>query len=559
MKFAIKFEVISMIAGSLLGMSFAAQANEARVTQLIVQPAEFNLAHAPSMNPGEVARFSQMAQMQLAHVRAMSGRAQVMRLPKALTLEQAEAVAARLVASGLAVSAEPDRWVQVRMVPNDPRYIDQWHYQSLITGKTYGNNNYGLNLPAAWDISTGSDAVVVAVLDTGLLPHKDIDSNILDGVGRVVPGYDFISDPAIANDGDGRDNNPTDPGDWVEKDNAMCGDGVFYPSSWHGTHVAGTIGAATNNALGVSGITWSGRILPVRVLGVCGGQFSDIIDAMRWSAGMPVPGVPDNPHPAKVLNMSFTGVGKCGAAEQAAIDDVLAKGAMLVVAAGNSANDLAKYPETPAVCRGVITVAASDQQGQIASYSNYGARVDLTAPGGEQPIDTGILSTADSGIRQAKLDSTYSSALLQYQNYDGTSMATPHVSGLLALMLAVKPSLTSIEALDVMRQTATPFPKYSVNLAFNCTTVICGAGIANAQAALSKLSGAPAPVPPPAPEPVPTPPPAPEPSPTPPPPSSGGGSMDWLALGGLLALGAALQRRRLRQTMASTKPDSAPH
>jgi len=173
-----------------------------------------------------------------------------------MTHSEAEAVVARLQASGLVKFAQIDRRVYPRMVPNDPRFNEQWNYQNLITGKPYGENNYGLNLPGAWDITTGSPSVVVAVLDTRLLPHQDIDGNILDGVGRVKPGYDFISEPAIANDGDGRDANPTDPGDWVEANNKLCGDGAFYPSSWHGTHVAGTVGTLTNNAMGVSGVAW---------------------------------------------------------------------------------------------------------------------------------------------------------------------------------------------------------------------------------------------------------------------------------------------------------------
>ena len=538
-----------LLAGVGVGILSPCWASESMVTQLIIQPADFHLAHARALSAGEVVRFSQAAQLDLHHARAMSGQSHVLRLPKVMTQTEAEAVVARLLTSGLVRHAQIDRRVYPRMVPDDPRFNEQWHYQALTTGKVYGENNYGLNLPGAWDITTGSPSVVVAILDTGLLPHQDIDSNLLDNAGRVVAGYDFISDPEIANDGDGRDANPTDPGDWVEKDNKLCGDGTFYPSSWHGTHVAGTLGALTNNGIGVSGVTWDTRLLPVRVLGVCGGSFSDILDAMRWSAGLPVPGVPDNLNPAKVLNMSFGGHGACEAAEQSAVDDVLAKGAMLVVAAGNSAENLQYSPETPASCRGVFTIAATDQQGQIASYSNFGSEVELAAPGGEQPIDSGILSTSDSGRTEAKLDSSYSSALLQYSNYDGTSMATPHVSGVLALMLALKPDLTRDEALSLLQRSATAFPKYSKNVAFNCTTAICGAGIVNAQAVLALMQGAPVPEPTPTPTPIPTPEPTPEPTPTPP-SSGGGGSMEWFGLLGLFGLAALRYRRRLWSSAA---------
>jgi len=510
-------------------------AGESMVTQLIVQPVEFHLAHARVMNAGEVVRFSQAAQLDLQHARAMSGQSQVLRFPKALTQSQAEAVVARLQASGLVTFAQVDRRVHPRMVPNDPRYGEQWNLQSLIAGQAYGENNYGLNLPGAWDITTGSPSVVVAVLDTGLLPHQDIDGNILDGVGRVVGGYDFISDLSMANDGDGRDANPTDPGDWVETNNAVCGDGTFYPSSWHGTHVAGIVGALTNNALGVSGVAWQVSILPVRALGTCGGLTSDIIDAMRWSVGLPVPGVPDNTHPARILNLSLGSEGACTPAEQSAVDDVLAKGGMLVVAAGNAGRDLSVSPESPATCRGVFTVAATDRQGQLASYSNFGRAVVLSAPGGDSPFDTAILSTADKGERRALLDNSYAAE-------QGASMAAPHVSGVLALMLSVKPNLLRDDALSALKSSATVFPAYSNNPDFNCTTSTCGAGIVNAQAVLSLIQGAPVPPPP---EPAPVPPPAPPPpEPVPPPPSGGGGSMEWLGLFGLFGAAALRQRRR---------------
>jgi serine protease len=513
------------------------------VTQIIVQPAAFHLAYATAVNAGEMANFSQAAQLTLAHVRAMSGQGQVLRLPHAMTRAEAETVVQRLKASGLVLNAQLDRRVYPRMVPNDPRYAEQWNYHALITGKPYGENNYGLNLPGAWDITTGSPSVVVAILDTGLLPHQDIDTNILDGVGRVVGGYDFISDKDIANDGDGRDADPTDPGDWVEKDNKLCGDGTFHPSSWHGTHVSVTVGALTNNGIGVSGVAWQVSLLPLRVLGTCGGSFSDVIDAMRWAVGLPVPGVADNLHPARILNMSFGGAGACEAAEQSAVDDVLAKGGMVVVVAGNSGDDLKRAPESPASCNGVFTIAATDQQGQRASYSNFGSEVELAAPGGEQPIDTGILSTVDTGQRTPDLSDGFSA---QYGSYTGTSMAAPHVSGVLALMLALKADLGRAEALSLLQKSATAFPKYSKNPVFNCTTSTCGAGIVNAQAVLALMQGAA--VPPSAPMPEPTPP-IPEPPQQPVAASGGGGSMECLSLLGLFGL-AALRHRlghRLRQ------------
>lgn len=183
------------------------------------------------------------------------------------------------------------------LVPNDPQYTNQWHYKGT----------YGIDAPAAWDIITGSTDIVVAVIDTGICNHADL-------AGRYLPGYDFVSDVLVANDGGGRDGDASDPGDWITA--AEDGSGYFAgcgasDSSWHGTHVAGTIGAASNNNFGVAGINWVSKILPVRVLGKCGGNTSDIIDGMRWAAGLTVAGVPANPYPAKVLNMSLGGSGAC--------------------------------------------------------------------------------------------------------------------------------------------------------------------------------------------------------------------------------------------------------
>ncbi|MEW6764302.1 MAG: S8 family peptidase [Pseudomonadota bacterium] len=467
---------------------------EPKVTQLILKPKRFDLARAQKLDEPSVAAFSQAAGIVMTHVRAMSGQAQVMRLPRGMSADEAQVYANRLVEAGLAEYAEPDRWVRPMRAPNDPFYASQqWHFRELLSGQAFGANSYGLNLPGAWDVTTGSSAIVVAVLDTGLLPHADIDSNILDATGRVKPGYDFVSVSYTdagsgviypANDGDGRDDNPVDPGDWIATDDPVCGDGTFYPSSWHGTHVAGTIGALSDNNLGVAGVAWNVSLLPVRILGKCGGFTSDMVDGMRWSAGLAVPGVPVNPSPARVLNMSLGGASACGATEQAAIDEVRAQGAVVVVAAGNSGTDAADF--SPASCSGVVTVAATDRQGQRAYYSNYGAPVDIAAPGGDSVVDTMIYSTVDSGTTTALNDNAY-------EAYQGTSMATPHVAGLVALMLERNVALTPDQVLTTLQATVTNFPAYDDSAypgaaSWNCTTGTCGAGIANAAAAIAALS-----------------------------------------------------------------------
>ena len=221
---------------------------------------------------------------------------------------------------------------------------------------------------------------MVAVIDTGYRPHADL-------TGRFVQGYDFIWDPEVANDGDGRDADARDPGDWITSADAASVTFAGCPvenSSWHGTHVAGTIAANTNNGVGVAGVNWQAKILPVRVLGKCGGYTSDIVDGMRWAAGLTVSGVPANANPAKVLNISLGGSGTCSMAEQSAVNDINATGAVIVVAAGNSDADAAAF--TPSSCDGVIVVGATDKSGTRAYYSNYGSIVDISAPGGAQGL-----------------------------------------------------------------------------------------------------------------------------------------------------------------------------
>src|SRR5439155_471819 len=242
---------------------------------------------------------------------------------------------------------------------------------------------------------------VVAVIDTGVLPnHEDVV-----GSRNYVGGFDVVTDRARANDGDGRDGDPTDPGDGVAAGECFPGSPAL-PASWHGTHVAGTVGiGGTNNAVGVAGVNWRVKVQAVRVLGKCGGTIADINDGIRWAAGLPVPGAPNNPHPAKVINMSLGGRGRCtlSPSTQAAIDDAVNAGAAVVVAAGNEAADASGF--FPASCEHVITVAASDYRGHLVTrYSNFGQDVDLLAPGGDVARDDngdgqndGVLSMVRGG------------------------------------------------------------------------------------------------------------------------------------------------------------------
>ncbi len=413
------------------------------------------------------------------HLRFMSGDGQVIRLPRKMPLSEARELASRLMEDPAVKYAEPDARMFPMLVPNDGRYNDQWHYHAATIEPG------SVNLPAAWDLTTGSSNVVVAVIDTGYLPHEDIDP------GRIVPGYDFISGEewkdalcyARANDGDGRDPDPKDEGDWItqeEHDGTDVTGGLFAGcpkgySSWHGTHVAGTIGAHTDNGLGVAGIDWNCKILYARVLGKCGGYISDIADAMRWSAGIDVDGVPENENPAKVLNVSLGGGGECGPTYQNAINDIIGQGAIVVASAGNSNSDVSQ--NRPANCNGVIAVAAVNRLGGRASYSNYGSGVTIAAPGGDS--SKGVLSLLNDGYTIPAGD--------DYSFYWGTSMAAPHVSGVIALLLSRENGLTPAEIRQWIQATARPFP---TGTGRDCTKNTCGAGIIDAY---NLLAGNPAP------------------------------------------------------------------
>jgi len=409
----------------------------------------------------EMARLSAAAGIHLQYFRAMSEDMHVLELPERMSLERVQEVSNQLMSLPEVEYAEPDRIFQHTLTPNDTQYGNQWHYF----------DTWGINAPAAWDITTGKSNIVVAVVDTGITNHADLS-------GRTVPGYDFISDALVANDGHARDSSPSDPGDWITFAEAISGYFAGCPvsdSSWHGTHVAGTIGAVSNNGSGVTGINWHSKILPLRVLGKCGGYTSDIVDAIKWAAGLSVPGVPANGFPAKVINLSLGGNAPCDATWQNAVNSVTAAGSVLVVAAGNSNQNASNF--SPANCNGVITVSATNKAGSRASYSNYGSVVEISAPGGETSgnVANGVLSTLNSGTTVPVSDS--------YVYYQGTSMATPHVTGVISLMFSRNPNLTPTQVLQIIQNTSKDFPGGST-----CNTSICGTGIVDAAAALNAVT-----------------------------------------------------------------------
>lgn len=405
-------------------------------------------------NPEKLPTRSRRAADFAVEARPMSGAAHIVTLGSPLTDAAAAALAERLQMQPEIEYAEPDYRLHRQLAPTDPLYPRQWAYRGDSVGAA--------RFEAAWDITTGSPNVVIAVADTGYRPHPDL-------MAHLLPGYDFISDPFFANDGDGRDADASDPGDWVTAEESLQCDGTDLwtgNSSWHGTHVAGTIGAVTNNEIGGAGGVGQARILPVRVLGKCGGPASDIIDGMRWAAGLPVPGVPDNPHPAKIVNVSLGSAQPCSRAMQAAIDDIVTHGASVVAAAGNGGFEVGE----PASCNGAIAVAAIDASGEKSASSNTGARIDIGAPG------VGIVSTANAG-RTVPGEDTYLS-------YNGTSMAAPHVSAALALMLAVKPTLSPEALRDKIKTSARAYPAGS-SCGKTKEAAICGVGMLDAAAAVA--------------------------------------------------------------------------
>ena len=373
------------------------------------------LANAARANPTALA---------VARVRTLSVGAVLVKSNRGLDRVEAESLMRRIAADPDVVYVEVDQLMKPLATPNDT------HYGTYLWGLQSGAG--GIKADQAWNTTSGT-GVVVAVLDTGYTDHSDL-------VGNILQGYDFISDRRVAGDGDGRDADAHDPGDYYRRDN----------SSWHGTHVAGTVAAVGNNSKGVIGGAYGSKVVPVRVLGRGGGYTSDIVDGLVWAAGGSVPGVPANANPAEVANLSLGGSGSCSATYQNAINTVVGLGTTVVVAAGNSNMDAAGF--TPASCNNVVNVAATNKGGTRASYSNYGAKIDVAAPGGDSPdCTTLIVSTGNAGTDGPTTEN--------YTCMAGTSMAAPHVAATVALMQSVASTpLTPAQVESILKSTMRAFP-----------------------------------------------------------------------------------------------------
>lgn len=349
-----------------------------------------------------------------------------------------------------------------KSLPNDPFAEAQWSFLSPLANRGSADH-FNAQLHNA-----NIHEVVVAVVDSGIvLNHEDLPT---------LPGYDFVSMPSIGNDGDGRDADPSDPGDWVsEKDhqlNRVSEKCQTSASRWHGTAVSGIIGASSNNQLGIAGGAPAVALLPVRITGKCGGHVNDLIDGIRWAAGLPVADTNTNQNPARIINLSVGFAGSCTENLQSAIDDAVNAGAILVTAATNSGADLDRTPYSPASCKNVLSIAASVRNGDLADYSAYGSSVFMLAPGGSA-VD-GIITSDNKGETLPLADSGYGT-------HYGTSLAAAHVSAALASMLSIEPKLTNHELLDFLAKSAIALTESE------CAPQHCGNGRLNVQRAVQML------------------------------------------------------------------------
>lgn len=370
---------------------------------------------------------------------------------------------------------ESDRWIEPMSVPNDEKYPQQWSLHDVEYEPIDGT--WSSDFDEAWDLGYDGSGQTIAIVDTGIVSHPDLDQ-------KVLPGWDMISDPRLARDNDGRDADPTDEGMWRS---GTEGCGAQIDSSWHGTHVAGIAAADTNNSEGVAGAAPGAKLLPLRVMGACGGTAMDFAAAIVWAAGGQVDGVPKNENPAGIINMSLGTQSRCNATFSDAVAEARKLGSILVAAAGNS-NKGADWT-APGNCEDLITVGATGPSGKRASYSNYGPGVELAAPGGDNwavdwrdergwtinPIDEWeIISTVDKGLQGSQGPG--------YAIQEGTSQATPLVAGAVALARQANPEITQEEVLAALQKSATPFSEKDPNKPI-------GAGILNAANFLKEITG----------------------------------------------------------------------
>ena len=439
----------------------------------------------------------------------------VVYLPRMLFGAAVDAALTRLRSDPAVAFADVDARRYPHEMPNDPLFqpvagtsSGQW-FMLTPSSTTPTSDVAATDAVSAWNITTGSSGSVIADIDSGVrFDHPDL---LRAGFGgRLLPGYDFVgedydltSGAALgsflkANDGDGWDPDPTDPGDWLNA--ADQANSALFPSakcpiadsSWHGTRVIGVLGAITNNAVGVAGMTWNNYVLPVRSLGKCGGYDSDIMAGMQWAAGMTVSGVPDNPYPASIINLSLGGSGSCPSAYQNLVETLNAMGVLVVASAGNESGPV----DTPANCGGVLAVAGLRNVGTKVGYSSFGAEVGVSAPAGNCVNSSGAcLRSIDTTINAGLTTPTTNTYTNEINPNLGTSFSAPIVSGIAALMRAVNANLTPAQLIRRIEASAAPFPPNVAGLPVcpatdsatgqcSCVAGQCGAGMVNAYAAV---------------------------------------------------------------------------
>jgi serine protease len=476
----------------------------------------------------DVAGLAQRTGLGVARSRQMTPSVHVLFLQKTLYGADVNAVLKKLRSDPAVQFADVDQRRYAHAVPDDPLFVPtatasgQWFMQTpsaaIITlGGIATQDLSATDAVSAWAITTGSSGTVIADVDTGVrFDHPDLlragfDSTVAGFGGRLLPGYDFVDQDynpntgvalgtfLIANDGDGWDPDPSDPGDWINKTDQL--NTLLFPvatcavqdSSWHGTRVVGVLGALTNNGIGVAGMTWNPYILPVRALGKCGGYDSDIIAGMQWAAGMPVSGVPDNPYPADIINLSLGGSGACPSAYQTAVDSLATMGVLVVVSAGNESGPV----DAPGNCSGVLAVAGLRNVGTKVGYSSFGPEVGVAAPAGNCVTTSGpCYRTIDTTVNSGLTTPATNGYTDQINTNLGTSFSAPIVSGIAALMRAVNANLTPAQLISRIKSSATAFPANTgtlpvcpavdpVSLECSCVPGQCGAGMVNALSAVN--------------------------------------------------------------------------
>jgi serine protease len=488
------------------------------VTQAIRSRAKAQIVNVTQAqtSQADVSTLSLRTGVPVARSRQLTPSMHVLILDKTLYGADVDAALAQLRADPAVAYADVDERRYAHALPNDPLFVQagtasgQWYMQKPTT-ITPTSDAAATDAVSAWDITKGSSGTVIADVDSGIrFDHPDM---LRAGFGgRLLPGYDFVSQDLdasnsaplgtflVANDGDGWDPDPSDPGDWI--DSTDLKNTKVFPSkncstsnsSWHGTRVMGVLGALTDNNVGIAGMAWKPYLLPVRALGKCGGLDSDIIVGIQWAVGLPVSGVPNNPYPADIINLSLGGTGSsCPSGYQSLIATLTGMGVLIVASAGNASGPV----DIPGNCPGVLTVAGLRNIGTKVGYSSLGPEVGIAAPAGNCVnvlAGSPCLKSIDTTVNEGTTVPGTNSYTDQNNSNLGTSFSAPIVSGIVALMRAANANLTPPELIARIKASATPFPQpatlaqcsstSSSSAECACTTNTCGAGMVNALSAV---------------------------------------------------------------------------